>query len=141
MTWGTGPWGAGGPWGSGSAAPPPTLIGVSPEIVDREGGTIVLILGTNFADDMEVEIRKAGAAVGTGYIFDPRFDVSLNRAYVGMPALDDGVYDLRVTTSGGVVDLLNALDVREHANEYPVVSCRSKWSLPWSVGPRIMSGG
>jgi hypothetical protein len=78
---------------------------------------------------------------GTGYIFDPRYDIARNRAHVGMPAVAAGVYDLRVTNDSGSDTLVGAIEAKPHADEYKVVSNRSKWARPWAVGPRILSGG
>lgn len=141
MTWGVGPWGAGGPWGTGVALPPPVLIGVSDPIVNRVGGTVVVVYGENFYDPMLVEILKSGNVVGEGILWDPTLNLEENRAWVGMPALDDGFYDLRVTTDGGVSPVLvNALEYRLFAEEAKTLAARSKWGKNWDVGPRIMSG-
>lgn len=142
MTWGIGPWGAGSPWGTGVTLPPPTLIGVSPAIVDTEGGSGITLLGTNFYDPMTVDVLHGGLVVGTGIIFDPEFDLQQNRVYVGLPALAVGFYDLQVTTDGGSSPILvGALEYRVFANDFKVVSVRSKWAAVWNTGPRILSGG
>lgn len=141
MTWGTGPWGAGSPWGTGSSALAPTLISVSPSTIDKEGGDVIRILGTNFAAGMEVEFLQGGVVVGDGYIFDARFDIEPTRAWVGTPALDPGTYDIRVTTAGGSTTLAGAVTSALHAEEHRVVSSRSRWAPKWEVGRRYLSGG
>lgn len=140
MSWGSGLWGAGSPWGTGVSLPPPSVVGVSTDVAERRGGTVLRVLGTGFVDSMVVDLLQAGVFQGAGYIFDPRFDVESNRAWVGMPALDDGVYDLRVTTSGGSATLAAAVTFKLHAEEYKVVHMRSKWPSVWDAGTRYLRG-
>lgn len=156
MTWGIGPWGAGAPWGTGVLLPPPTLIGVSsdpgptasttgPAVIDENGGTVCLLLGTNFFDPITIEILIGGSGaytvVGTGYVFDPRYDLEQNRCYFGAPALERGLYHLRATTAGGTSGVLvNALAARQFAEEFKTLSVRGKFSSKWETGPRILRG-
>lgn len=137
--WGGTTWGAGSPWGTGSAAPPPTLVSASPSVVERRGGTVVALFGSNFQDPLTVELLQGGVVIADGYIFDPRFDLTRNRVYVGMPALDDGVYDVRVTTDGGTATALGIIEAKLHAEEHRVVANRAKWAQPWDVGERYLS--
>ncbi len=139
MSWGKSAWGS-SPWGTGVSAPPPSLISSTPAIVERRGGTIITILGTDFTTPATVEVLVGGTTVvGTCYIFDPDFDLTSNRLIVGTPALSDGLYDLRVTTSGGPSAVLeNALDVRLHAEQFKVESVRRKWAPAWEAGVRVL---
>lgn len=156
MTWGTGPWGAGSPWGTGSTLPPPSLIGVSsspgptaqtagPAVVDENGGTVCLVVGNNFFDPMTIDILTGGpgayTVVGTGYVVTPKFDLQRNRCYFGAPALERGLYHIRVTTAGGVSGVLHdAIAAREFADEFKTVSVRSKYASKWETGPRRLRG-
>ena len=161
MTWGTGSWGAGSPWGTGSALPPPTLIGVtsapgptaessSPAVVAERGGTILTVIGTNFfaSEDepfVTIEVLLGGPGgyqvVGTCFVFDPEFDVARNRIFCGAPALLNGLYHLRVTTEGGESNVLeNVIAARLFAEEYKTLSVRGKFSPKWRTGPRLLRG-
>lgn len=161
MTWGTGPWGSGSPWGTGVTLPPPTLIGVSsdpgetapttnPAVVAIRGGTICKALGTNFFTrdsrpfiDIEILTGGPGAyvVVGTGYVFDPDFDIKSNLVFFGAPALARGLYHVRVTTDGGTSNVLtDAIAARLFAEEYKTVSVRGKFAPKWATGPRLLRG-
>lgn len=140
MSWGSGPWGSGSPWGTGSSAPPPTLIAVSGSVIDVEGGTVVRIVGTNFEDPALIELILGGTVRGVGYVHEPRYDLRANRIDAGMPAVPAGVYDLRVTTSGGSATLLAALEAKPHAEEWRVVEGRGKWARAWRLGRRFFGG-
>lgn len=156
MSWGTGPWGSGSPWGTGAALPPPTLIAItsdpgptastsSPAVVAERGGTICTLVGTNFADPMTVEILRGGGGaytvVAEGYIFDPRYDIQRGRCYVGAPALEVGLYSVRVTTAGGTSGVLaDVLASRRFAEEFKTLSVRGKWAPVWATGPRLLRG-
>lgn len=160
MSWGLGTWGALSPWGTGAVTPPPTLIAVGTTDIDVLGGDVTTVVGTNFLDPMVVEFLQGGVVIGAstipgsayadsvtagtarGIILDPRYDISPNRVYVGTPALAAGVYDVRVTTEGGVsAVLVGALTAKPVAMEHRVLSMRSKWARAWQVGPRLLSGG
>lgn len=156
MSWGTGSWGGSAAWGTGVTLPPPALIGVSsdpgptaprtgPAVVDVLGGTVCLLLGTNFVDPMTIDIGLGVGggftALARGYIFDPEFDLEANRVYFGAPALEAGLYNVRVTTGGGESGVLaGALAARPFADEYKVASVRGKFSTKWATGPRILRG-
>jgi hypothetical protein len=150
VTWGDGgSWGSGSPWGTGAALPPPTLISVAsplaistglPAIVERRGGTVCRVLGTNFFDPLTIEILRAAVVVGTGYLFDAEFDLNRTRAFVGMPALADGFYDLRVTTEGGDSNVLtDALEYRLVSEQVKIHRVRIGYSAPWITGPRLLT--
>jgi len=162
VSWGVGPWGAGSPWGTGTVLPPPSLIGVSsqpgptatrsnPAVIARRGGTICTALGTNFFTretrpyiDVELLIGGAGAytVVGTGYVFDPAFDILRNKVHFGAPALQDGLYHLRITTDGGASTVLeNVIEARLFAEEYKSISVRAKYAPVWKTGTRFLREG
>lgn len=156
MSWGTGSWGAGSPWGTGTAAPPPTLSGVasypgptappsSPAVVAVRGGTILRVLGTNFVADedrpyIEVDfLNGALEIVGQGYIFDPEFDIQASHITCGAPALEAGLYSLRVTTAGGTSGILaDAVAARLFAEEFKTHDVRRKWGPKWDTGDRLL---
>jgi hypothetical protein len=140
MTWGTGKWGETSPWGTGVALPPPVLAAASPTIVERRGGTVIKLLGENFFDPMTVDILQSSVVVANGYIFDPEFDLERNRAFVAMPALPDGFYDIQVTTDGGTSGVLvNAVEYRLHSEEVKVQRVRIGFAQPWVTGPRLLT--
>jgi hypothetical protein len=155
MTWGLGAWGH-SPWGGIGAVPPASLISVmsfpgptaepaNPAVVDENGGTICLLIGSAFSDPMEIEILIGSSptytVVGTGYIFDPRYDLERNRCYFGAPALERGLYHVRAITSGGPSGVLeNVIAARRFADEFKTVSVRGKFSSKWATGPRILRG-
>lgn len=116
----------------------PTLTASTPSIVDAAGGTVVLLAGTNFLTPMTIDVLLASAVVGSGLLDNEITDLTPTTAYVGLPRLAEGLYDLRVTTPGGSVTLANALDVRAFAYEYKVESVRRKWARVWATGLRIL---
>lgn len=156
MTWGVGPWGSGSPWGTGAVLPPPTLISVSsdpgptaptsnPAVIAKRGGTVCIVLGTNFADPLTIELLTGSSGsytvVGSGYVFDPRYDLLRNRCYFGAPTLEVGLYHLRVTTPGGVSGVLeDVIASRLFADEFKTVSVRGKFSPRWATGQRLLRG-
>jgi len=112
-------------------------------LVERRGGTVVTISGTNFRDPLTIEILTGASpsftVVGTGFLFDPEFDLLSNRAFVGMPALEDGTYHLRVTTEGGVSNvILDALEWDLFPEEYKIHRTRKGFARVWDVGPRFL---
>lgn len=140
MTWGVGEWGSEAAWGTGLTLSPPSIVGVSPYIVERRGGTVVTIVGTNFFDPMTVEVLKGAVVVGEGVIFDARFDLQQNRAYVGLPAAADGVYGIRVSTAGGDSPIFeNAVEYRLHTEQVKVHRVRIGYAQPWVTGPRLLT--
>ncbi len=158
MSWGLGPWGL-GPWGGVGAGslPVPTLIGVSsfpeptapstgPAVVAEQGGTVCLAVGTGFIDPMTIEVLIGNSGgpytvVAEGYIVDPEFDLEAQRVYFGAPALERGLYHLRVTHDGGSSAVLeNVLSARWFAEEFKTLSARGKFSSKWATGPRILRG-
>lgn len=147
MTWGAyGAWGTGAAaWGTGTVLPPPTIITATPAIVARRGGTTVTLVGTNFFDPMTIEILSgtfpAYTVEGTGYYFDPAYDLRENKVYFGTPALPDGIYHIRATTSGGTAVGIGLLDYRLFAEEHKALGVRGKFARVWDTGPRILSGG
>jgi len=163
MTWGTGPWGAGSPWGTGSgvAAAPPTLTAVTsdpgplaprsgPATVAIRGGTICRVVGSSFfasaaAPFVLIELLTGSVGsydlAGLGYVFDPEFDVTSSRIIFGAPALEAGLYHLRVTTEGGSSGVLeDVIAARLFSEEYKTVSVRGKFSPKWDSGSRILRG-
>jgi len=139
MPWGTGPWGI-TPWGIAGPIFAPTLIGVSPGIVSRLGGDVVTIVGTNFSDPIVIEILLAGDVVGTCYVFDVEFDLDSTRIHAGTPALDDGVYDMQVTTTAGPsAVLIGALEYRLFAEQMKAQRVNIGFAAPWAVGSRLLS--
>ena len=126
----------------GGGAPAPsgavTVTAIDNSLVEKRGGTVVKLTGTGFDSSMIVEVLLAAAVVGTGYIFDPVFDVTSTTAYVGMPALPPGVlYDIRVTVGVDTGTLANALFPILHAEESKVHGARRSFSLAWRLGPRL----
>ena len=108
---------------------------VSPE---KRGGTVVEVTGTGFTNAMVVEVLLAAAVVGTGYIFDPEFDVTSTSAFVGLPALPPSVlYDIRVTVGVDTGTLSNALFPLLYAEESKVHEARRGFSNVWDTGPRL----
>lgn len=151
MTWGIGPWGAGSSWGAGVAVPAPTLTNVvadvpegistnGPAVVDARGGTVLSLLGTGFSAPATVEVLAGGSVVAEAFLFDDVFDLSRTRVYVGSPALEPGLYGVRVTTEGGVAELADAIAARPFADEYKTASTRGKFAPKWLTGPRILRG-
>lgn len=151
MTYGTGSWGL-TPWGSPGA---PTILEIATPwgvpvwatpgapIVDIEGGDVIAIAGSNYFDPVSVELLVGGGpleVVGTGYIFDPRYDVSSNKIWCGTPPLSRGTYHLRVTTPSGSTVLLNALRYEPIAYQTIVERSRINYSSVWAVGDRLLSG-
>ena len=106
------------------------------------------VVGTNFfARDerpyIDVELLTGGpgsyVVIASGFVFDPTFDIKKNRVYFGAPALAAGTYHLRVTTGGGVSNVLtNAIAARLFAEEYKTVSVRGKFAPKWATGPRLL---
>jgi hypothetical protein len=160
VTWGTTPWGL-WPWGSitplAGPLPPPTIVGVasypgptapasSPAVIDENGGTICLVVGTNFYDPITIDFLTGPGGgpytvVAQGYVFDPRFDLTQTRCMFSAPALERGLYHVRVTTGGGSSAVLeDAFAARRFADEFKTVSVRGKFSPVWETGPRILRG-
>lgn len=138
--WGIGAYGL-SPWGAAVTGGPPAIIGVSPGIVDIEGGTVATIAGTNFNKSAVIEVQQGGFVKGYGILSLPDFDVLPSRIFVGLPALAAGIYDLRVATNNGDALLVNAIEYREFANEHKVEMARRKYGAAWKLGARILSGG
>ncbi len=138
MSWGTGGWGVGG-WGVGGSTDTPTLAGVSPGILDIEGGDVITIVGSNFYYPVVVELLQANVVLGSCYMFDPEFDLTASKLIVGTPALPQGAYDLRVSTNNGLeATLLNALTYKVFAEEVRTHQGRAKWASAWRTGPRYL---
>jgi hypothetical protein len=101
---------------------------------------VVRLLGTNFNDPMIIDVLQSGVVVGNAFYFDAEFDLESNLCFVGMPALDDGFYDMQVTTPGGTSPLLvNAVEYRLFAEEMKVQRVRIGFSSPWAAGGRLLS--
>lgn len=139
-TYGLGEWGL-DEWGSPDAGTDdPALVSVTPGIANVAGGTVVALLGTNFTWPMTVELMLAGEVLDIAVIADERYDLKQTRVYVGLPALDIGKYDIRITTDLGVSLLENAIEYRLFAEELKVETTRSKWARAWNLGPRMLTG-
>ena len=140
MSWGKGAWGTPSAWGTGVELPPPSLLGVSPALVERRGGGVVRITGENFVDPMTIEVLKGPVVVGTAYYFDAEFDLERNRVFAGMPALADGFYSLRVTTAGGDSNVLvDAVEYRLFSEQVKVHRVRIGFDTTWKTGPRLLT--
>jgi hypothetical protein len=138
MGWGTGGWGTEG-WGVGTTTEAPTLVGVSPGLLDVEGGDVITIVGSNFYYPVVVEVLQAGNVVGTCYMFDPEFDLTASRLLMGSPSLPTGTYDLRVSTNNGFeATLANALTYKVFAEEARAHAGRGKWASAWLTGPNYL---
>ena len=124
--------------GEGPVAPV-TITGVSDAIVPRRGGLVLEITGTGYDATAVVELEQAAVVHGTGYIFDPDFDVTATTMFVGLPPLPDGVYDLRVTAALGTAISALAIEYRLFAEETKVMHVRGSFAQPWRVGPRILT--
>lgn len=156
MSWGSsGEWGF-TPWGTGAAAPTPTLIGVSPGLVARRGGDVIRVLGTGFIKPALIEVLDGAVVVGTCYAFeadelnDPKgddgdlglFALTRTRIFAHTPALEDGTYDLRITTPGGTSGVLvGALTYELFAEEAKVLKVRQKHSRKWKTQRRLLTTG
>ena len=111
---------------------------VDPQVVDVEGGTVVVIFGDNFFPEFVPQVLFGGVVQAEGYLFDPDFDLTLTRAKAGMPPLPAGAYDLRVKTPAGLSNILPAaLIYKPHAHETIVQKGRSSWSAKWRTGRRL----
>ncbi len=132
-------------FGGGAAPPagPITLTAVNggaSAVVEKRGGTVVTLTGTGFDNTLSVQVLFAAATVGEGYIFDPEFDVTSARAYVGLPALTAGVtYDLQVTVGAATAQLVGALLPQLYAEEAKTHQVRQGFAEVWAVGPRILT--
>ena len=155
MSWGTGEWGKTA-WGTGVAAPVPTLISASPGLVARRGGDVITVLGTGFQKPILIEVMQDLQVVATCYAFeadvlnDPfagegdigLFSLTSTRVFAHTPALEDGVYDLRVTTDGGPSTILvGALTYELFAEEAKTLKVRQKLSKAWKKARNLLSTG
>lgn len=155
MSWGTTSWGSGSSWGTGETLPTPSISDLAidaPSIpgedpaADVEGGTVIRIFGNGFFDPIEIELLTgttgAYEVVGVGYVWNPEFDLRSNWVYFGAPALDAGLYHLRVRTDGGESNVLeDAIRYRVFAERYKIVSVRGKHSRNWETGRRLLQEG
>jgi hypothetical protein len=157
--WGVGDWGGidGNPWGGvgDAAVSAPTIDAViSPEgpspnggqLVDVLGGDVIEIIGTEFEDPLTVEVLIGPSGgpytvVGTCYMFDARYDLTTTRAFVGTPALAQGIYHVRVTNSVNSAVLEDALDFQPFAEELKVHRVRVGFARVWATGRRMLLGG
>jgi len=147
--WGVGEWGIDS-WGlQGELTASPTLVSViTPHgeragsgVVARRGGDVIQIIGTNFGDPMTIEVLQAAIVVGTCYIFRPSFDIQPTKVFCGTPALDDGVYDLRVTTTVATATLASALTYELFSEEAKTLIVRSNINPKWRTGRRMLTTG
>jgi hypothetical protein len=104
---------------------------------EKRGGTVIEIHGNNFDDTAVIEIKSGAVTLGTGYIFDPVFDVTSTKLYVGLPAVAPGTYDLSVTVGVTSATLANALVYVLFAEDSKIHEARRGFSSAWRVGPRI----
>lgn len=149
MPWGTGEWGI-TPWGLvGELSSSPTILSVQTPhgdragsgVVARRGGDVIRIIGSNFGDPMTIEVLNGMTVVGTCYIFRPEYDIQPDRVWCGTPALPDGTYDLRVTTTVATATLASALTYELFAEEMKTLTVRSNVSARWKTGRRMLSTG
>jgi len=145
VSWGTGAYGLTS-WGIGTTTPVPVLIGITPGLVARRGGDVIQLFGTGFTDPALVEVLSGPVVPytleGTCYVFDPEFDVKRNVIWAGTPALDDGVYHLRVTTDGGPsAVLVNALTYELFSEEVKALKVRQGLNWKWRAGRRMLVTG
>ena len=144
MGWGTDPWGQ-GPWGGAipGGSLPPSIVEVSPTILEVEGGTILTIVGSNFFPEFipYVMLGPTGGPytqIAKGYLWDPDFDLTPSRAFAGMPALQAGVYSLQVETPAGLSNVLeDVLEYKPFSNEVITQKERTAWSSKWKTGEKI----
>ncbi len=122
----------------------PSLVSGS-VLVDVLGGDVLRLVGAEFEEDMVVEVLSgsAGSYVteGTCFMFDPRYDLTATRAFVGSPAIAVGLYHLRITTTAGVVVLEDCLDYRNISMQLKIERVRMGLAKAWESGPRYLSGG
>lgn len=107
--------------------------------LEKRGGTVIEITGAGFDSSAVVSVLDTGTPVGTGYIFDPVFDVTATKLYVGMPAVDPGTYDLSVTVGSDTGVLVGALIYVLFSEENKLHEVRRNWGSNWEVGVRILS--
>lgn len=153
MSWGSaGQWGL-TPWGTGAEAPVPTLISASPGLVARRGGDVITLLGTGFTRPVTIEVLSGLVVVGTCYAFEADilnddkgddgdlalFALTSTRIFAHTPALEDGTYDLRITTPGGTATLVGALTYELFAEEAKVLKVRQKMSRKWKTQRRLLT--
>lgn len=142
MSWGTGSYGV-NPYGAGVSNSPPVTSAAGPSELDVLGGDILVVTGSDFfttdADPIQVRFMQSGQIKGTGFLFDPFFDLNPTRAIVGSPALPAGVYDLRVDTGAGQGSILaSAVTYKVMSEEVKVHQARAKWASLWNAGPRLL---
>ena len=140
--WGQSRWGL-DYWGAareGEVAP--TIYEVSPGLLEVEGGTILTIVGADFFPEFIPQVVSGPPGgpyelLAEGYLFDPEYDLTPDRALPGMPPMVAGVYSLRVSTPAGLSNVLeNALTYAPFADEVIIQKVRSAWSAKWRVGAR-----
>lgn len=115
---------------------------------------MISILGTGFSKPVLIELLSGLTVVATCYAYEADelndgktdgdlglFALQSNRIFAATPALDDGTYDLRVTTPGGSDTLVNALTYQLFAEEAKVQKVRQKLSAKWKVGRRLLTTG
>lgn len=115
------------------------ITSVSDSIVPIRGGKVVEIVGTGFTSAAVVDLLQSSVVQGQGYIFDTDFDVTATSIFVGLPALPEGTYDLRVTVGADVGLLESAFVYRLFAEEGKVQRVRKGFSPKWRTGPRILT--
>lgn len=136
--WGSDPWGDSS-WGAVEGGSVPELDAVEPPVVDVKGGSVVLLRGSGFRDPTTVEVLDGGlAVVGRGQYLKARLDLRGGKLFVGLPALSEGTYSLRLTTNFGSSLLPSCLLYRRFAEEMKVLRVRSRWASAWATGPRLL---
>lgn len=155
MPYGSGGYGTTAPWGGALASiPAPTLVAVGPTdgygqaYAEEDGGTVLSLTGTGFYYPIIVDVLRDGTLIedklgkpARAFVYDPERELRANVVYAGMPSLDPGFYDIRVTTPSGTSNTLSrAVEYRLYAEQFRVVNLRGKFSATWRAGVRFLRG-
>lgn len=130
-----------------SAESPPSGVDANyPAPIDIQGGSVLVLVTENVvASELEpfvtVEFLTGGPGLyvvhARGHINTPARDVSLERVFVATPALEPGLYHVRVTTEEGVSNVEeDAVLAQAFAERHKVLATRAKWASAWDTGPR-----
>lgn len=155
MPYGTSGYGNSAVWGGAlSSIAAPTLVAVGPTdgygiaYAEEDGGTLLTLTGTGFYYPIIVDVLRDGTLITDKYgkparafVYDPERELRASVVYAGMPSLDPGFYDLRVTTPSGTSNVLaRAVEYRLYAEQFRVVNLRGKFSTAWRSGVRFLRG-
>jgi hypothetical protein len=131
--------------------PAPTLTTITavrpasiPNVCDVAGGTVVLIVGTNFAPPVTIRVRSGSDDIldnegkpARGFVWDVQRNLTATQIYAGMPALAAGTYNVAVITDEGTSNEI-AVEYRLYAEEHRVLSARQKFAKRWRAGARFL---